>query len=118
MLLGASGGDTSGDGAEPDLRLAVEGGEDGDGDGGVAEGRTLRSFAEAVATGDVEATARCRRSLRDRLGDAALVDAAAVVALFCAVDRVADATGTRLDEALESFSQEIRATHGIDRFGA
>ena len=45
-----------------------------------------------------------------------MVDAAGVVATFNAIDRVADATGTPIDEARIETSVELRAELGIDRF--
>ena len=106
MLLGSSSGDQI-----PDIGAAVTGGDD---DGGVPDGRILREFAEAVVGDDDARASRSRSVIRDRLGDEQLVDCAGVVALFNAINRVADATGTRLDEILESLSADVRATFGID----
>jgi len=64
-------------------------------DGGVPHGRLLVEFAEAVLGEDEEALARARAALRAAIGPAGLADAAGVVGLFNAIDRVADATGVR-----------------------
>ena len=56
-----------------------------------------------------------RERLRETLGDAALVDAAAVVANYSALDRVADATGIPLEPAKEAATEGLRAELGIDR---
>ena len=85
------------------------------GDGGVAHGRLLTGFAAAVLGGGGELSA-VRQSLRDALGDAALVDAAAVVANYSALDRVADATGIPLEPAKEAATAGLRAELGIDAF--
>ena len=102
-------------GTEVDLK-AVAG--DRAGDGGVAHGRMLTGFAAAVLGGDGTALAAIRQRLRDTLGDAALVDAAAVVANYSALDRVADATGIPLEAAKEAATVGLRAELGIDRFRA
>jgi hypothetical protein len=76
----------------------------------------LVEFAEAVVGGDDERLARARTGLSERLGAKGLVDAAAVVGFFNAIDRVADATGIPLDpERLESTA-DFRAELGIDGF--
>ena len=49
---------------------------------------------------------------------AALVDAAAVAALFNGIDRVADATGIPLEDEKAESTAEIRAAIGIDDFAA
>lgn len=64
---------------------------------GVPGSAALRRFAAAVARGsDVELDAA--RAQVAEIGTGALVDAAAVAAFFNAFDRVADATGTIVDE--------------------
>ena len=50
------------------------------------------------------------------MGAAALVDAAGVVATFNAIDRVADATGTPVEEERIEITAGIRAELGINRF--
>ena len=54
------------------------------------------------------------QNVRDVLGDAELVDAAAIVANYCALDRVADATGIPLEAAKETNTETLRAEIGID----
>ena len=97
-------------GTEVDLR-AIAGGA---GDGGVAHGRLLAGFAEAVLGDDEARLTGIRGRLREALGDAALVDAAAVVANYSALDRVADATGIPLEAAKEAATAGLRAELGID----
>ena len=43
-----------------------------------------------------------------------MVDAAAVVANFCMMTRIADSTGTPLDAGTVDVSTEIRSDLGID----
>src|SRR5205814_2757437 len=84
--------------------------------GGVPHGALLVGFAEAVLRDDDARLSRARSALRGSLGDAALVDAAAVVGFFNAIDRVADATGIPLDPERVGPSADLRAELGIDRF--
>ena len=87
----------------------------GEADGNIPHGALLARFAEAVVTG-----ADDRNLLRDAvlaaLGPAGLVDSAAVVALFNAIDRVADSTGIPLEDWKAADTVEMRAALGVDRF--
>jgi len=93
------------------------------GDGGstsVPDDAELLAFAEAVvgegvSGADLDAA---RAALLERVGPEGLVDAAAIVAGFDATDRIADATGTQLDDYLESGTVELRAELGIDALAA
>ena len=86
------------------------------GDAGVPHGRLLVDFADAVLGDDEEALARVRSALEAALGPAGLVDAAGVVGLFNAIDRVADATGVPLEAEKAAASIDFRAALGVDRF--
>ena len=59
---------------------------------------------------------KARAALLDTLGSNALVDAAAVVGFFNAIDRVADATGIPLDPERVGQTADFRAQLGIDAF--
>jgi hypothetical protein len=87
-----------------------------DGDGGVADGKLLIAFAEAVLGDDRIALIRARGALQEALGAAGLVDAAGVVGLFNAIDRVADATGIPLEPEKAATSADFRAALDLDRF--
>lgn len=87
-----------------------------EGDAGVSHGRLLVEFAEAVLGEDEQALARARAELMTALGPAGLVDAAGVVGLFNAIDRVADATGIALEADKAEASADFRAALGLDRF--
>jgi len=84
--------------------------------GGVSHGDRLIEFAEAVLADSDEQLLRVRSALRGGLGDAALVDAAAVVGFFNAIDRVADATGIPLDPERLPQTADFRAALGLDAF--
>ena len=87
-----------------------------DGDSGVPNGRRLIAFAESVLGEDDAALTRARDDLAAALGPAGLADAAAVVGLFDAIDRVADATGIPLEDEKAAASADFRATLDLDRF--
>lgn len=112
MLLRASGAMT---GTAVDLG-AVNGGAEAD--AGVAHGARLVAFAEAVMRGDDVALARERAALRAALGPEAFVDVAAVIGSFNVVDRIADATGIPLDDALAVGSADVRRELGLARFAS
>ena len=76
----------------------------------------LIAFAGAVLGDDDARLNDVRRRLRKALGDAGFVDSAAVIANYCALDRVADATGIPLEPAKEANTVELRAELGIDNF--
>ena len=65
---------------------------------------------------DDGALARARGALMVALGSAGLVDAAGVVGLFNAIDRVADATGIPLEPEKAAASSDFRAALDLDRF--
>lgn len=102
-------------GAEVDLS-AVTGGARGD--GGVANGGRLLAFVDAAMRGDDGALGRARRELLAALPPEAFVDTCAVIGAFNAVDRVADATGIPLDDALVGGSADVRAALGLSRFAS
>ena len=88
------------------------------GDGGVAHGAALVRFAETVLGDDDIALMAARAALERALGPAGLVDAAGVVGLFNAIDRVADATGIPLEPEKAAATADFRAALAIDAFAA
>jgi len=54
--------------------------------------------------------------LQELVGDAGLVEAAATVAAFQGLNRIADATGIQLDDGLNSESADFRSPLGLDKF--
>ncbi len=65
---------------------------------------------------DDSALTRVRHALAMALGAAGLVDAAGVVGLFNAIDRVADATGIPLEPEKAAASADFRAALNLDQF--
>jgi alkylhydroperoxidase family enzyme len=88
----------------------------GRGDGGVAHGAALIAFAEAVLGDDDAALDAARSQLQKQIGPAGLVDAAAVVGLFNAIDRIADATGIPLEPEKAAATADFRTALAIDSF--
>lgn len=75
---------------------------------GIAHGELLVSFAEALLGDDEPELARLRASVVGDLGAKAFVDAAAVAALFNAIDRVASSTGIPVEEEKLAASADYR----------
>lgn len=110
MLLRASG---EHDGSK--LELGTIHGDVGH-DGGVSHGQLMLRFAEACVSDDSSELPAVRMQLLELLGPEALVDCAATVAIFCAVVRIADATGIPLEPYKEEISVELRQSLELDRF--
>ena len=78
--------------------------------------RPLAEFAEAVVSRDAAGCARLRDQIAKALGEAAMVDAAAVVAAFHGFVRIADASGIPVDDARAEATVDLRAEIGIDAY--
>ena len=66
--------------------------------------------------GDPAEVERGRKALIERLGEDRFVEAAAVVANFQRMVRIADATGIPLDGMVMAMSDDFRGELGIDDF--
>lgn len=86
-----------------------------DGDFGIVGGGALREFALALVGRRDAGAARDR--LRSELGPDAIAAAAGVAAAFEAVNRVADATGTKLDDMMARALDGPLAGLGIEGMG-
>lgn len=91
-------------------------GEAGD-DSGIPHAGILIEFAEAVLDPDAARIERARKAVVDAMGEAALVDAAAVAGNFNAIDRVADSTGIPLEAEKAAMTEDFRSALGINDFG-
>lgn len=89
---------------------------DGAIDARVAHAIELLEFGEAMLGTDVARQARARDKLRAALGPAGLVDAAAIVASFNAVVKLADGTGIPLEDFKAQATQDLRAELDLERF--
>jgi hypothetical protein len=95
-----------------DLKATLE--RDHVGDVGVPASAELLAFTNAVQLGgDIEAA---RADLVDVIGTEATMEAAATIAIFNGLVRVADGTGIQLDDGLFSASVDERELLGINRF--
>ena len=107
-------------GESADLRSLVDGGQI---ETGLPGGAQLIGFVEAVVADGFDADseeriAHAREALVDALGDEATVDAAAVIANFQRMVRIADSTGIPLDEPMVMMTQSIRSELGLDDYQA
>lgn len=87
-------------------------------DSGVRAGVELVEFAEAVVAGGEPRVTQARSAVTEQLGVAAMVDAAAVIANFQRMVRIADSTGIPLDEPVLMMTQGIRDELGLNEFPA
>ena len=85
---------------------------------GVAHAAELLAFADAAVQGEPGALAAARADLLQALGPEALVDAAAVVANFERMVRIADATGIPLDAPVAALAADLGQELGLGRFGS
>ncbi|MEM7095304.1 MAG: hypothetical protein AAF567_20055 [Actinomycetota bacterium] len=82
---------------------------------GVPHGELLVRFTDAT-DGPVDALAAVRDEMIETMGWEATVDAAAVVANFHMMTRIADGTGTPLDDGSVDMSADMRAAIGVNEF--
>ena len=83
---------------------------------GPYRGRDPKGVAKSALTGPRGAgrSAAARERLQRKVGEEESVDASAVLAIFNAVVRIADATGTPLKEAKARMSVDSRAALGLE----
>ena len=82
---------------------------------GVPHGELLVRFVDA-SFDSADAVAAVRDELTATLGLAATVDAAAVIANFHMMTRIADSTGTPLDAGTEEMTSDLREALGVETF--
>ena len=98
-------------GVEVDVDVVVT----GDADGGVHAGQLLMAFVDTALTRDSTRTSEARGALSEVIGEQAVVDAAAVAAMFQLNTRAADAVGILVEER----TRESRSAMGVQLgFGA
>jgi hypothetical protein len=95
------------------MSAALEGGGEAS---RVPQAAPLIEFAEAVLRGDETRRNSARAALYRALGAAALVDAAAVVASFNAVVKIADGSGIPLEESKAAATEDLRAALKLEQF--
>ena len=82
-----------------------------------AELLAFAAAAHAAPDPDAPALSAARERLRAAVGDDGLAEAAATVAAFNGLVRVADGTGIQLDAGVLHDSADFRAELGVDRYG-
>ena len=87
----------------------------GDEVAGVAFGAELIAYADAVVARSTDVP-ETRYAVHKWMGDAGVVDAAAVIANFQRMVRIADGTGIAIDGPLDVLSADIRHEIGINEF--
>ena len=88
-----------------------------EGDGaqvGVPHGALLVEFGEAMLRGDDARRTAARQALFRELGPAALADAAAIVASFNSVVKIADACGIPLEDFKAEATEDLRAELALE----
>jgi len=90
---------------------------------GLPGGAELINFVEAVVADNFDSAshaqiAHARGAVVDALGNQATVDAAAVIANFQRMVRIADSTGIPLDEPVVMMTQNIREELGLNDYAA
>ena len=89
---------------------------DGNGGSGVGHEKELLAFVDATITGTAGEIGQTRAAVEAGLGRDAMIDAAAVIAGFDAITRVADGTGIPLEPPKAEASADWRARLGIDDY--
>ena len=99
------------------LTIDLEGALDAEhvGDVGIPAGPELLAFTNAVelGDGDIDGT---RHALAAVIGDQGTTEAAAIIAIFNGLVRVADGTGIQLDDGMFNASVIERESLDINRF--
>ncbi len=85
-------------------------------DCGIPAGDLLLRYVSAVELGEGDAD-EARRSIVAALGEDALIEAAATIAIFNGLVRVADGTGIALDDGVLGYSADFRERLGLNNFG-
>ena len=74
----------------------------------------MNAFAEGVCNRNLAQTEAARKGIVATLGEAAMVDAAAVIAAFNAYPRAADATGIPIEEFKLEPTEDLRKELALD----
>ena len=99
-----------------DLHAITEGTDVASGVPGETE--LLGLVEETVLSPGSDTLPQRRSAVADALGEAALVDAAAVIGNFQRMTRIADGTGIPLDDMVVAMTTELREEIGINQYGS
>jgi hypothetical protein len=78
----------------------------------------LLEFAEVALGDDDEQITRAREAVRTKMGDAAVVDSASVIANFQRMVRIADGAGIPLDTPVAVVTSTIRSELGLNSYSS
>ena len=81
---------------------------------GVDHAAELIAFADAAVARDAAAVRQARERVIARLGEAAMIDAAAVIGAFDGITRVADATGIPIEPQKADMTADFRTALQLD----
>ena len=80
---------------------------------GVTGGDAIAAYVDATLGGTDDDVSTTRSALISELGMEAVVDVAAVITMFSVMNRVADTTGTPIDEATRPFIEPVADLLGM-----
>jgi hypothetical protein len=103
------------EGEKVDLQSVTKG---SDVQSGVPFQDELLAFAEVALGDDDEAITLAREAVRTKMGDAAAVDAAGVIANFQRMVRIADGAGIPLDTPVAVATSMIRSELGLNSYSS
>ena len=83
---------------------------------GVPDSRELLQYTNACMGVERTAPETTRQALVDKMGSAAMVDAAGVISNFQRMVRIADATGIPSDGPMQAMSEDLREQLGINQY--
>ena len=102
-------------GEEVNLNGIVEGNEVRT---GLRGGEALIRFVETAVGDEADDIRAAREAVKDELGENAMVDAAAVIANFQRMVRIADGTGIPLDTPVAMMTTGIREDLGLNEYAS
>lgn len=91
---------------------------DGRTDVGVPHASKFIAFADAAISAEARSLNLTRAALVEVVGVGAMIDAAAVIAGFDGITRIADATGIPLEPPKAEQTADLRASLHIDEFAS
>lgn len=103
-------------GQHDNREYALNGVMDGATATGVPGGGALLALVDAALGQNAATLQQARAAVRTALGEAALLDAGAVIGGFDGITRIADATGIPLEPTKQAQTADFFDTLGIGRF--
>ena len=101
-------------GRQADSEVDIDVIRSGAGDGGVQHGQALLAFVDAAMQLDPALTGPARAALTEAIGEAGVVDAAAVTAMFQLNTRAADSAGVPVEDGSRENRSKVGEKLGFD----